>query len=128
MGFKYALIHISIHLFIVFTIYFIFNLNLQDLITVLFSSFIIDLDHLPLLIKHGIFGTFFLRTILEFKKPRKYPLHNFLTFLLSGFFSVLIFSRFFILGVYSLSIFLHLIWDFFEDVIIFRMGINHWKV
>jgi hypothetical protein len=90
-------------------------------------TFLIDVDHLQLIRKYEILGTLWLRATIEFKKPRRYFLHNIylIAFLLI---SALIsyFLNFFAWKIF-LAIFLHLSWDLFEDVVIFKMGIEHWK-
>jgi len=125
MGLKFALSHIFIHLAIVIAISIVFNLNWFYFFIILFASAVIDLDHLPLLIKHGFNYWYNISWVSQ--KPQAYPLHNLLVIFVSFLGSFLIFSNFFI-GICFLSIFLHLFWDFFEDVFILNMSLNHWKI
>jgi len=77
--------------------------------------------------KHGIFGTIWLRAVTEFKKPRKYFMHNiYFVFLLFLLVLVSFHFKFFAWKIF-LAILIHLLWDLFEDVIIFKMGIEHWR-
>lgn len=126
---KYALFHIAVHLLMVIAFYFAFQLNAFNLIALLVGVALVDLDHLPLLFKKGIKSYFYLRGVKERGMPRKYFLHNLVvmpTFLIC---SVLVFyPQYFTFGIFSLGIASHSIWDFAEDVLIFRMGINHWKI
>lgn len=125
MGLKFALFHIFIHLVAVVGIYTVFNLNWFYFFLILLASAIIDLDHLPLLIKRGF--NYWYRISWLSQKQQSYPLHNFLAIFIFFLGSFLIFSNFFI-GICFLSIFLHLFWDFFKDVFILKMGLNHWKI
>jgi hypothetical protein len=124
MGLKFVLQHILVHLLIVIGISVVFNLNLFYFFIVLFASAAIDLDHLPLLIKRGFSYWYKISVVLQ--KQQAYPLHNLLMIFISFLGSFLIFSNFFV-GIFSLSIFLHLFLDFFEDVFILNMGFDHWK-
>lgn len=66
---------------------------------------------------------------MEFGKPRKYFLHNLVVMFISLICSVLVFyQQYFVFGVFSLAVASHLAWDFFEDVVVFKMGIKHWKI
>lgn len=129
MGLKYAIFHASIHFLLPVAIAYFLRLDFFQFIIVLIGSIIIDLDHLPLLKKHGIGGLFYLRAVQEFGKPRRYTFHNFVTLVIFSLGSFLFLQPgLYMLGIFSLSIALHLLWDFFEDVAIFRMSIKHWKV
>lgn len=95
--------------------------NLVDLIFVVIFSSLIDLDHLPVLIKLGPKGF-----IVAWKKIPS-PLHTF--FFLSIFSFISLLSGLFIsrvLAVLILSIVLHMIWDSFEDFLIFRINDGRW--
>jgi hypothetical protein len=116
-----------VHLLVPAGLYFVFNLNLLELVLVLIATLIIDLDHMPFVIRRG-FGYWF-KTSWVRPSSRKYPLHNFLSLAVFFILSLLILEpKFFILGACFLSIALHLLWDFLEDVFIFRLGIEHWKL
>jgi len=96
--------------------------HVLDYVLVIVISSLIDLDHLPVLKKFG-----FKRYILAEKRFVS-PLHNF--FFLSvlsilSSFSIMFVSR--KVGVFLFSIVLHLIWDIFEDVVIFRTSFRRWE-
>ncbi|MEM5834489.1 MAG: hypothetical protein QXQ69_01410 [Candidatus Aenigmatarchaeota archaeon] len=118
MGLKYAAFHWFIHFFLVFLLANFLNADFYSLLLIFFSSVFIDLDHLPILLKKGIRG------IITFEKPRKYLFHNF--FFLVFFASLSILPIYFLLRLVFFSLFLHLIWDLVEDVLIFRLGTKHW--
>lgn len=125
MGFKYFLFHSFVHLFLIELIYFTFDLNIYQLFLIFFFSVIIDVDHLPFIMSHGI--KYWFKISWDTHEPRAYPLHKFLIIVIFsvGAFLVLL-PQFFIFGVCSLSVSLHLLWDLFEDAIIFKMGVKHW--
>jgi len=126
MEFKYFLFHGAIHLLFVALIFVIFDLNLRGLILVFLSSVLIDADHLPFIKKKGV--NYWIK-VWRSHIVKSYPLHNFLTLFIFSIGSLLIFDpEFFIIGVCSLSVTLHLLWDFIEDAFILKMGISHWKV
>lgn len=126
MGFRYLLFHIFIHVFLVASIFFVFQLNLLNLFLILLSSAVIDIDHTPFIAKHGFVHWF--KTAWKSDERRKYPLHNFQAIILSLFGSFLIFyPELFGLGICSLSTALHLLWDFLEDIIILKVGTEHWR-
>jgi hypothetical protein len=126
MSLKFALSHIFVHLAIIAAISIVFNLDSFYFFTVLFVSLALDLDHLPLLIKRGF--DYWYRISWASQKQQAYPLHNLLAIFLSFLGSFLLYSKFFIVGIFFLAIFLHLFWDFFEDVFILKMSLNHWKI
>ncbi len=128
MGLKYSFVHTAVHLLLIALVYFVFKLDWFSLITAFVGGTIIDLDHIPIWRKRGIIGYLYLRGVKEFGKPRKYPLHNLLVLLLSTISSLLIFTQFFILGIFSLALALHLWFDLLEDIIIFRLNTKHWKL
>lgn len=107
--------------------YFIFRLNFFEFFLVLVAAGIIDIDHLPRIKKIGLID--WAKKSMNFHIPRKYPMHNFLTIFIFLSLSLFIFyPKFFLLGICFLVIALHLLWDFCEDIFIFRMRIKHWKV
>lgn len=122
----YFLSHGLIHLLLVALISFVFRLGLSGLLLVFLSSAFIDADHLPFIKKRGING-WVKSWGSHVVKP--YPLHNFFTLFLFSMASLFVFdSCLFIIGICSLSVTLHLLWDFIEDVFIFKMGDKHWRV
>jgi len=129
MAHRYALFHVAVHMLLVLAVYFAFQLNYFNFFILLLGTAVIDLDHLPLLLKKGIGGYLHLRNVRELGKPRKYFLHNFVvmpTFLISSVLAY--YPQYFVFGIFSLGAASHLLWDFFEDVAVFKMGINHWKI
>ena len=127
--FGYSMLHWIFHfVFLVLLIRF-FNLDLMNSFVALVGTLIADMDHLPLVRRTGIRGYVYLRTVTEFRKPRKYPLHNILILFTSLLGSFLTFHpTYFTLGIFSLAFFLHTFLDFFEDVVIFKMSMGHWKI
>ncbi|MEM5802092.1 MAG: hypothetical protein QXQ18_01765 [Candidatus Aenigmatarchaeota archaeon] len=123
----YAALHSLVHLATPFLIAFIFNLNFENFLIVFFANFLIDLDHLYYFKKYGL--KHWIDTILKFSEAKKYPLHN-LYLLMACFIGslLLFFTQYFKIGLVFLSIFLHMLWDLFEDIVIFKMGIKHWLI
>lgn len=126
MGLKYAFFHWLVHLLLACIIIYFYP-NLTDALFILFFTVAIDIDHFYLIKKYGFFGTLWLRAVIEFKKPRRYVLHNikFIIFslialLLSFYYKIKFFQIMFA------SFLFHMIWDLFEDVIIFKIGIKCW--
>jgi len=129
MGIKYAMIHILMHFIFPIVISYFFGLNLVQFIIVLIGAIIIDLDHLSMMLCYGIRGTFRKVVVQGFGKVRQYPFHNFAILIITAMSAFLVLLEgFFIAGIFSLAIFLHLLWDMLEDVLIFKVGIKHWKV
>jgi hypothetical protein len=127
VGLKYAFFHWFVHLLLAFTLAALVASNFSEYFLIFLFTFLIDLDHMPLIRKHGIFGTIWLRAVTEFKKPRKYFMHNiYFVFLLFLLVLVSFHFKFFAWKIF-LAILIHLLWDLFEDVIIFKMGIEHWR-
>ena len=131
MGLVYSILHGIMHLLIVLLLYFSFSLNLFNFFLVLLATGIIDLDHIILIKKRGIRQgiKYWFKISWISQKSQKYPLHNFLTLIIFSSSSFLIFHlNFFSMGIFCLSIALHLLWDIFEDIFIFKVGVNHWKL
>lgn len=128
MGLKYAFFHIGVHLLLASLIYFLFRPNTIGLIVILLGTVLIDLDHLSLWFKHGIKGYLYLRAVTEFGKPRKFFLHNFYVIALTGISTfIFLYYQFLILGIIFVAIFIHELFDLFEDVVVFNMGTKHWR-
>ena len=127
MGTDYLIFHWIVHFLLVLLLYNLFSFNLKVLLVALVGTILMDVDHLPSLRKLGIKKYVYLRGVVEFGKPRKYFLHNLFTiaFLSGGCFLMLTQSTFYF-GVLCLSMLLHLLWDLFEDVFLFKKGIEHW--
>jgi len=129
MGLKYAAIHVFIHFLTSIALAYVFGLNLIQFLVAFIGAFIIDIDHLFLLKRYGIKGAFSKVILHGFGKIRKYPLHNYLVFILVVALALLVYQAgFFLIGIFSLAVFLHLLWDLLEDAVIFRVKLNHWKV
>ena len=129
MNLKYSIFHVFVHLMIIFSLYYFFNLKVISLIIVILGTAWIDFDHIFLVKRTGVRGYFKLRLESEFGKPRKYPLHNFLIITIAVMFSFALFNPArYLFGLFFLATFLHLCWDLLEDVIIFKMPIDHWEL
>jgi len=126
--YRYSIIHGLIHLGIFFFTCSALGLNAFNFLVAFLGTIIIDIDHLSLVLRAGIKKYFRLRGTIELGKPRKYALHN-IPILFSSIALSLIFLIFQSLSLFAffLFIFLHLLFDFLEDAVIFRMGIKHWK-
>ena len=96
--------------------------SIVDYFIVIVISSLIDLDHLPLLKKFGF------RRYTFGAKRFVAPLHNFffLSFLgiLSAFTAIFISKD---IAVIIFAVVLHMIWDIFEDVAIFRTSFRRWE-
>lgn len=127
MGLKYAIFHWSFHLFFVILISLVFKLDFFNFLLAFLAAGFIDIDHMSKIKKLGLIG--WAKKSMEFHIPRKYPLHNFLFLFILFILSFLVlFDQLFSLGIIFLSMFCHLLFDFLEDVLIFRMGTRHWKI
>lgn len=125
MELRYFLFHVLIHLLIVLLIFFVFQLSQFNLLLVIIASALIDLDHIPFIKKHGVDAWI---KVWSSHSPKNYYLHNFVTIFIFSITSFLVLlPKLFNLGICFLAIATHLLWDLFEDVVIFKMGISHWK-
>ncbi|MFH0711147.1 MAG: hypothetical protein V1944_01060 [Candidatus Aenigmatarchaeota archaeon] len=96
--------------------------NIVDQFIVIVISSLIDLDHLPALKRFGA------KKFKFVQKRYVAPLHNF--FFLSLFSATSAFSALFLsktMGVLFFAVALHLIWDIFEDVVIFKTSFRRWE-
>lgn len=126
MNFIYFLFHGFVHVFLVFLIFLVLKLDFPRAFLAFLASALVDVDHIPFIKRNGV-----KRWIKVWSSHfhQAYPFHNFLSLILSSLLSFLVvLPETFIFGVCFLSVFLHLFWDFFEDVFILKMGIKHWKV
>lgn len=129
MGLKYAVIHSSIHLLTILFVILFFRLDSVYMLIPLVGGLIIDADHLPLVRRHGIRKAFSMVVTHGFGKIRRYKLHNYVVILASLVFGLLVFfPEYFLIGVFSISLFFHLLWDLVEDAVLFRVKLNHWKL
>lgn len=127
MGVGYLLFHGFVHLLIIALIFYVFQLDYLNLFLVFLTSALVDADHLPFIKKYGWKHWF--KIAWKTHEPRGYPLHNIFIlaiFLVVSLLILILYPQFFILGILLLSVALHLVWDLFEDVVIFKMGIKHW--
>jgi hypothetical protein len=86
---------------------------------------LIDFDHIPFIKKQGINAWI---KVWSSHSPKSYPLHNFMTISIFVIASLLVLiPELFVLGICFLAMALHLLWDLFEDALIFKIGIDHWK-
>jgi len=99
-----------------------FSINIIDIILACTLATIIDLDHLPVLKKFGF------NKVVFAQKRLVSPLHNFFflsfTSILSAFMAIFISKE---IGVLVFVLIVHLLWDIFEDVFIFRTGFRRWE-
>jgi hypothetical protein len=97
------------------------KINIIDCTIIIIVTFLIDLDHLPALKKLG-FGK-----VIYVQKKIPSPLHTFffmLLFLVASIISLAFNSK--ILALFLFLIVLHLLWDLFEDVVIFGISYKRW--
>lgn len=131
IGYNYALIHIAAHLLAAGLLYFAvqpdLSINLAKFALIALGTAVVDLDHIFLWKDLGLKGYLKLRSIEEFGKPRKYKFHNLMVIFgaFGGSLLILVYEYFFI-GLFFVAMSLHLLWDFFEDIIVFKMGYRHW--
>lgn len=129
--YNYAITHIAVHMLIAVVIYFTVQLELTldyvKLLLIGLGTAVVDLDHLMLWREKGMTGYLYLRTVLEFGKPRKYGFHNFMILFgtFGGSLLILVYDYFYI-GLFFAAAALHLLWDLAEDLLIFKMGYRHW--
>ena len=129
--YNYVFIHVAVHLAVAALLYFAVHpaltLDIVKLATVVFGMAALDLDHIPLWTRVGLVGYLKLRSVEEYGKARKYPLHNFMVFFIALGGSLLIaLDEFFLVGLFFSAVVLHIAWDFLEDVVIFKTGYRHW--
>ena len=123
---SYFLFHSLIHLLSIGVIFIVFQLNLQQLILIFLASAAIDADHLPFIKKKGV--RYWMK-VHGSHIIKSYPLHNFLALIIFFIASLFVLDpELFIIGICSLSVALHLLWDLVEDAFVFGMGIKHWNV
>ena len=129
MGLRYAAIHMSVHFLTPFALAYLFRLDLFQFFVAFIGALVIDADHYFLVINHDIKEAFSKVILHGFGKIRKYPLHNYAVFFLVALFALMVSQPdFFLVGIFFLAMFIHLLWDFLEDAVIFRVKLDHWKV
>jgi len=130
-GYKYAFIHLFVHVIIAGLLYFVvqsdMSVDYSKLIFIAIGTAAIDLDHILLWKERGLVGYLKLRSIEEFGKPRKYKFHNLMVLFIAfgGALTIFIYE-YFLIGLFFAAMSLHLLWDLFEDLVIFRMSYRHW--
>lgn len=119
--FLYAIFHWTMHFIFIAIPLFILNYDFSIIFIALLAGILIDLDHLLMApIKKW-------RMHLDADVARKVPLHNYIVFSISFLLSfTIILNK--LIGAIFLGIFLHLLWDLVEDILIFRMKLEHWKI
>ncbi len=127
----YAMIHVAVHLLLAGLFYFAVQpnlaINFTKLVLIGLGTAVVDLDHLILWKEKGMSGYLYLRTVVESGKGRKYKFHNFLV--LFGAFGgslLILVNDYFLIGLFFSAVALHLLWDIFEDLVVFKMGYGHW--
>lgn len=134
--YSYAAVHIAVHLLLAGLLYFVVQPDLlfdytaidyTKLVIIAFGTAVVDLDHVLLWKERGIRGYLRLRAFVEYGKPRRYKFHNLLVLFAAfgGSLSTLVYD-YFLIGLFFVAIALHLLWDLFEDLVIFKMGYGHW--
>lgn len=131
MGYNYALVHVAVHVVLAAALYFAVQpdlaLDAGKAAAVALGTAALDFDHVPLWMDVGIGGYLKLRTIEEYGKPRKYKLHNLMVLFVALGGSLLVaVSEYFLIGLFSAAVVLHIAWDLAEDVVVFKMGYRHW--
>lgn len=131
IGYNYALIHIAVHILIAGLLYFAvqpdLSIDYTKFAIIALGTAVVDLDHVALWKERGIKGYLELRSIEEFGKARKYKFHNLMVLFgtFGGSLLVLVYD-YFLIGLFFVAVAVHLLWDFFEDIVIFKMGYGHW--
>jgi hypothetical protein len=117
---------VQIQIFPFYLPYYLFGYYMQDNIADIFFiivvSSLIDLDHVAFFRKFGV------KKYIWAQKRLAAPLHNFFflsIFAVSSAFCALFVSK--LLAVMLFSVVLHLLWDIFEDVFIFRSSFRRWE-
>jgi hypothetical protein len=100
----------------------IFSNYIFDYLLVIVISSLVDLDHLPVLAKFGAKRAIFA------EKRIVTPIHDF--FFLSLFSIMSALAAIFIsreIGILIFAVVLHMVWDIFEDVAVFRTSFRRWE-
>jgi len=116
----------QISIFPIYLPYYLFGYymqnNIVDIFFIIVISSLIDLDHIEFFKKFGV------KKYVWAQKRLVSPLHNFFflsLFAIASAFSALFVSK--LLAIMIFSIVLHLLWDIFEDVFIFRSSFRRWE-
>jgi hypothetical protein len=133
-GLGYVAFHSFMHLALAGLVYFLsvrgLSFDSMNLIAVILGSAALDLDHIPLMLRTGIGGYLKLRSEDEIGKARKYALHNLtvVLILVAGSLISLVgeLRPLHALGLFFAAAAMHGLWDFFEDVTVFKLGYRHW--
>ncbi len=130
IGYNYAAVHMMVHLLLAAVLYFAvqgFSIDYVKLAVVAVGTAIVDIDHVILWKEKGIRGYLQLRSVEEYGKPRRYMLHNLISiFALLGGSTLMVVNSYFLVGLFFAAALVHMLWDFLEDILVFRMGYGHW--
>lgn len=130
IGYNYAAVHMMVHLLLAAALYFAvqgFSIDYVKLAVVAVGTAIVDIDHVILWKEKGIRGYLQLRSVEEYGKPRRYMLHNLISiFALLGGSTLMVVNSYFLVGLFFAAALVHMLWDFLEDILVFRMGYGHW--
>ena len=124
----YGIFHWIVHILLTASLVLIFNISIianpvLNMVTLILISALIDLDHIPVLLRLGPNG------LLKAEKRVPSPFHTFFFILLFALVSALLFIfQSTTLAVIALSVVFHLLWDFTEDVTIFGIKTDRWKM
>jgi hypothetical protein len=133
-GTGYAIFHSSVHVTLAFLLYVLsvrsISLDIAKLVAIGIGSAIMDLDHVALWRKIGIVGYIKLRSEDEIGKARRYAFHSLslVLLLVAGSLILLVgeLRAYQPIGLFFAAAAMHGLWDFFEDVAIFKVGYRHW--
>ena len=113
-----VIFHWTVHAVLLSLFIIVFKLNLTQVLVAVASTLLMDIDHIPIIIKMGYWF------VLE---PIRYPLHKISILLITSIgFGWSLFTKNWI-NIFLSAAFLHLLWDIIEDAVVYRMGIEHWK-
>jgi hypothetical protein len=121
------LIHYIIHILLIFAMIKIFANDYLSIITLIFGAAIIMFDNLPEVRKIGIKKYFYLRSVLDNWKYRKYFLHTPVTLVISLTLSILTLAPMtFYFGLFFFSMSIHLLLDLIEMKFMYKIPIRSW--
>jgi hypothetical protein len=84
---------------------------------------LVDIDHLGIICKNGI------KSVLDFARMRKYPLHNLRFMIVFSFLTTISFAyQQILLSSFFTAMVLHLVWDLLEDVVIFKASVRKYWI
>lgn len=117
----------TFHFLLIFIIIKFLNLGLNSALFALIGGIILDVDVIQHFKKIGIKGYIYVRRTIERRQARKYLFHNIFSILFSFIGAMLILNNLtFNIGIFFFSAFLHLISDFFIDLIFLKNAFRNW--